>query len=73
MQSTQILRPMPNLCFIIWSKKQKTFASGRTEFMCFKQDGDIPSLNGKPLKIVNRFTLHWDSNKHLVGSQGNKP
>ena len=26
------------------------------EFMYFKQDGDISTLNGKPLKLVDQFT-----------------
>ena len=30
--------------------------SDKTEFMCFKQDGDISTLDGKPLKLVDQFT-----------------
>ena len=29
--------------------------SEKTEFMCFKQDVAIPSLNGKSQKLVNQF------------------
>ena len=30
--------------------------SDKTVFMCFKQDGAISTLNGRPLKLVNQFT-----------------
>ena len=30
--------------------------SYKTEFMYFKQDGAISTLNGKPLKLVDQFT-----------------
>ena len=30
--------------------------SDKTEFMCFKEDGAIFSLNDKPLKLVDYFT-----------------
>ena len=29
--------------------------SDKTEFMCFKQDAAISTLNGKPLKFVDQF------------------
>ena len=28
----------------------------KIEFMCFKQDGSITTLYGKPLKLVDHFT-----------------
>ena len=28
----------------------------KTEYMCFNQTGDISTLNGRPLKLVNKFT-----------------
>ena len=30
--------------------------SDKTKFMCFKQDGAISTLNGKPLKLLDHFT-----------------
>ena len=30
--------------------------SDKTEFMCFKENGTISTLNGKPLKLVHLFT-----------------
>ena len=29
----------------------------KTEFICFKQDGHISTLNGNPLKLVEQFTF----------------
>ena len=29
--------------------------SDKTEFTCFNQDGALSSLNGKPLKLVDKF------------------
>ena len=43
----------------------------KTEFKCFKQDGVISTLNGKPLKLVDQFTylgsniLLTESNIHV--------
>ena len=34
----------------IWMKADKT------EFMCFKPDGDIPTLNGQPIRLIDLFT-----------------
>ena len=31
------------------------FYTNKTEFMCFKQDEDISTLRGKPLKLVDQF------------------
>ena len=28
----------------------------KTEYMCFNQTGDIPTLNGSSLKLVDKFT-----------------
>ena len=47
-----------------WHHKLKQAAEGigfyvntdKTEFMCLKQDGDISTLNGKPLKLFDYFT-----------------
>ena len=33
----------------------------KTQFMCFKQDGAISILSGKPLKLIDQFT-HFGSN-----------
>ena len=30
--------------------------SDKTEFMCFKQDRTISTLNNKPLKLIDKFT-----------------
>ena len=51
-----LLKPNP-----LYSLKQATrnislyVYSDKTEFMCFKQDGGISSLNDKPLKLVDQF------------------
>ena len=45
----------------------------KTEFMCFKHDRGISSLNGKPLKLVDQFTYfssiisstESDANMHM--------
>ena len=31
-------------------------SADKTEYMCFNQRGDISTLNGGPLKIVDKFT-----------------
>ena len=31
-------------------------SSDKTEFMCFKQGGAIPTLNAKPLKLIDHFS-----------------
>ena len=31
-------------------------AAHKTEYMCFNQRGDISTLNGSPLKLVDKFT-----------------
>ena len=31
-------------------------AADKIEFMCFKQSGDISTLNGRSLKLVDKFT-----------------
>ena len=47
---------------ILHSLKQATRCIGlilnvdKTEFMCFKQDRAISTLNGKPLKLIDLFT-----------------
>ena len=28
----------------------------KTDYMCFKQEGAISTLNGRPLKLVDKFT-----------------
>ena len=33
----------------------------KTDFMCFNQRGDIPTLNGKSLKLVDKSTYHGSS------------
>ena len=30
--------------------------TNKTEYTCFKQEGAISTLNGKPLKLVDKFT-----------------
>ena len=32
--------------------------SDKTEFMCFNENGDISSLDDKPLKFVGQFKYH---------------
>ena len=31
----------------------------KTEYICFNQRGDISTLNGGPLKLVDKFTYLW--------------
>ena len=33
----------------------------KTEYMCFKQKGDISTLNGSSLKLVDKFTNQGSS------------
>ena len=33
----------------------------KTEYMCFNQRGDISTLKGGPLKLVDKFTYHGSS------------
>ena len=35
--------------------------AGKTEYICNKQDGVIPTLSGKPLKLVEQFKylIYW--------------
>ena len=33
----------------------------KTEYICFNQRGDISTLNGGSLKLVNKFTYLWSS------------
>ena len=33
----------------------------KTEYMCFNQTGDISTLNGSPLKLVDKFTYQGSS------------
>ena len=35
--------------------------SGKTEYMCFNQRGDISTLNGFSLKQVDKFSYHGSS------------
>ena len=44
--------------------------SDKTEFMCFNQDGAISLLNGRPLKLVDRFK-YLGSNVSLTESDVN--
>ena len=43
----------------------------KTEYMCFKQKGDI-TLNGSSLKLVDKFTylrqclINWDRRQHIT-------
>ena len=30
-------------------------SADKTEYMCFNQEGTIPTLNGSPLKLVDKF------------------
>ena len=50
--------PMPNLCCLALGSRKEDFfqinAEG-TEFMCCKQEGAIHTLNGGPLKSVDKF------------------
>ena len=33
----------------------------KTEYMCFNQTGDISTLNGSALKLVDKFIFLWSS------------
>ena len=36
-------------------------AAHKTEYMCFNQTGDISTLGGSPLKLVDKFTYFGSS------------
>ena len=37
------------------------WAAHKTEFLCFNQSGDIPTLNGSSLKLIDKFTYLGNS------------
>ena len=46
-------------CYIVWNELLQASASmsmHMTEYMCFNQTGDISTLNGSTLKLVDKFT-----------------
>ena len=49
----------PNLCYHSLEQAASCFglylSSEKTEIICLNQDGVISSLNGKPLKLVDKF------------------
>ena len=52
-------QPKPNLCCIAWSRQRVAlvFMSMQTKrSTCFNQKGDISTLNGGSLKLVEKFT-----------------
>ena len=52
--------PKPKPSYIVWNKPLQALASmsmhTKTEYMCFNQTGDISTLKGSPLKLVDKFT-----------------
>ena len=50
-----------NLCCIGWNREQEAGGIGlhanadKTEYICFNQKGDISTLNGGSLKLVDKF------------------
>ena len=36
--------------------KENCFKLHKTEYMCYNQTGDISTLDGTPLKLVDKFT-----------------
>ena len=42
----------------------------KTEYMCFNQTGDISTLNGSPLKLVDKFTYLGSSVSSTETSKG---
>ena len=53
----QIYPPRLNSCCIFWlGGIDLQGNSDKTEYMCFNQSGDISTLVGSPLKLVNKFT-----------------
>ena len=52
--------PKPKPYRIVWNEPLQALASHvnihQTEYMCFNQTGDISTLNGRSLKLVNKFT-----------------
>ena len=67
-------KPKLDLCCIAWSKQQEALSSTWMlikQFLCFKQEGAISTLSGKPLKLVDQFTYlgnnvsSTESNVHI--------
>ena len=53
----QMLPPKPKPCNVVWNEQLQALASKlmhTTEYMCFNQTGDISTLNGSSLKLVEK-------------------
>ena len=51
--------PKPKPCNIVWNEQLRIglhVNAHKTEYMCFNQRGDISTLNGSSLKLVDKFT-----------------
>ena len=52
--------PKPKPSYIVWNEPLQALASmsiaHKMKYMCFNQTGNISSLNGSTLKLVNKFT-----------------
>ena len=48
--------PKPKTCYIVWNEPlQASVNAHKTEYMCFNQTDNISTLNGSPLKLVDKF------------------
>ena len=56
----QIHPPKPKHYCIVWNEPPQAFGlhinAHKTEYMCFNQTGDISTLDGNFLKLVDKFT-----------------
>ena len=53
-------QPKPKPCYIVWNERLQALASIlmhiKRKYMSFNQRGDISTLNGSSLKLVEKFT-----------------
>ena len=47
--------PKPKPSYIVWNKLLQALVS-MSKYMCFNQTGDISTVNGSSLKLVDKFT-----------------
>ena len=50
----------PTPCYIVWNEPLQASAphvnAHKTDYICFNQTGDISTLNGSALELVDKFT-----------------
>ena len=52
----QIHSPKSKPCYIVWNDIGLHVNAHKKEYMCFNRKGDISTLNGSSLKLVDKFT-----------------